>query len=65
MLFRDGGRALDVAAVAYLGRARIPLEQERLWSCAGRTQAAEKDEEESPTSWHISQATASQKNGKD
>jgi hypothetical protein len=44
MPFRDGGRVLDVAAVADLGGVRITLQQEGLWSCAAGTPNADQNE---------------------
>ena len=37
----DNGRAVDVARIAYLGRTRVALEQERLRPGAGGAQCAE------------------------
>jgi hypothetical protein len=65
MLSCDEGRALDIAAIADLGRTCVALQQEWFWAGAGRTHATDQDKEQCPPSCHILEATAPRKNGKD
>ena len=64
MLSCDERRVVDIAAVPYLRRGSIALQQKRLCRCAAGSKAAGQDEEGYPPRDHPLEATPPRINGK-
>ena len=64
MMLRDERGIFEAAGIANLGSAGVTLEQERLWSSAGRVPDHGHDDERCPPNPHAVEATLPCTNGK-